>query len=86
LTHKKTIINIIFKLPLVIRSINIFVVSLLNRFRTSKGHLGLAQFIQNIPGGKVDILSGYSIGDCKQNNVYMHVSYSERFLRQRCGC
>jgi hypothetical protein len=35
--------------------------------------------IQGVPGGNVDILGGHSIGHSKQKNVYVHVSYSERF-------
>jgi hypothetical protein len=35
--------------------------------------------IQGVPGGKVNILGGHSIGHSKQENVYVHVSYSERF-------
>jgi len=36
---------------------------------------------QGVPGGKVNILGGHSIGHCKQKCLYEHVSYSERFLR-----
>jgi hypothetical protein len=38
-------------------------------------------FIQDVPGGKVSILLGHSIGHSKQNNVYVHVSCSEQFPR-----
>jgi hypothetical protein len=37
--------------------------------------------IQNVPGGKVNILGGISIGHSKQKTLYEHVSYSERFPR-----
>jgi hypothetical protein len=37
--------------------------------------------IQGVPGGKVSILGGHSIGHSKQTNVYVHVSYSERLPR-----
>ena len=39
------------------------------------------QDIQGVPGGKVNILGGYSIGHPKQKTSYEHVSYSERFPR-----
>jgi hypothetical protein len=44
---------------------------------------GLFQYThtQNVPGGKVSILGGHSIGHSKQESVYVHVSYSERFPR-----
>jgi hypothetical protein len=39
-------------------------------------------YIQDVPGGKVNILGGYSIGHYKQEKVYTYilvqVSYSER--------
>ena len=38
-------------------------------------------YIQGIPGGKVNILGGHSIGHSKQKTLYEHVSYSERFPR-----
>jgi hypothetical protein len=38
-------------------------------------------FIQNVPGGKVNILGGHGIGHSKQENVYVQMSYSERFPR-----
>jgi hypothetical protein len=37
--------------------------------------------IQGVPGGKMNILGGKSIGDSKQKTVFEHVSYSERFPR-----
>jgi hypothetical protein len=37
--------------------------------------------IQNVPVGKVNILGGHSICHSKQESVYVHVSYSERFPR-----
>jgi hypothetical protein len=37
------------------------------------------RIIQSVPGGKVNILGGYSIGHSKEKSVYEHVSYSERF-------
>jgi hypothetical protein len=43
--------------------------------RSVSGHL------QDVPGGKVNILGGHSSGHSKQNSVYVHVSYSERFPR-----
>jgi hypothetical protein len=36
---------------------------------------------QIVPGGKVSILGGYIIRHPKQESVYVHVSYSERFPR-----
>jgi len=33
-------------------------------------------------GGNVTILGGHGTGDSKQKLVYIHVSYSERFLRK----
>jgi hypothetical protein len=38
-------------------------------------------YIQSVPGEKVNILGGHSIGHSKQKNIYVHVSYSERFPR-----
>ena len=38
-------------------------------------------YIQGVPGGKVNILGGDSIGHSKQKTLYEHVSYSERFPR-----
>jgi len=38
--------------------------------------------IQGVPGGKVNILGGYSIGHSKQKTLYEYVSYSERFPRK----
>jgi hypothetical protein len=40
--------------------------------------------IQDVPGRKVNILGGHSIGHSKQKSVYVHVSYSERFPRYSC--
>jgi hypothetical protein len=37
--------------------------------------------IQVVPRGKVSILEGHSIGHSKQQSVYVHVPYSERFPR-----
>jgi hypothetical protein len=37
--------------------------------------------IQDVPGGKDNILGGHSIGHSKQKTLYEHVSYSERFPR-----
>jgi len=37
--------------------------------------------IQSVPGGKVNILGGHTIGHSKQKYLYEHVSYSERFPR-----
>jgi hypothetical protein len=37
--------------------------------------------IQNVPGGKINILGGRSIGHYQQKSVYVHVSYSEPFPR-----
>jgi hypothetical protein len=37
--------------------------------------------IQGVPGGKVNILGGYSIGHSKQKTLYEYVSYFERFPR-----
>jgi hypothetical protein len=36
-------------------------------------------YIQGVPGGKISILGGHSIGHSKQKSVYIHVFYSERF-------
>jgi hypothetical protein len=36
-------------------------------------------YTQVVPGGKFNILGGHSIGHSKQESVYVHVSYSERF-------
>ena len=36
---------------------------------------------EGVAGGKVNILGGHSIGHSKQNTLYEHVSYSERFPR-----
>jgi hypothetical protein len=38
--------------------------------------------IEDVPGGKVNILGGHSIGHSKEKILYVHVSYSERFLRR----
>jgi len=38
-------------------------------------------YTQGVPGGKVNILGGHSIGHSKQKCLYEHVSYSERFPR-----
>jgi len=35
--------------------------------------------IQGVPGGKVNILGGHSIGHSKQKSLYEHVPYSELF-------
>jgi hypothetical protein len=37
--------------------------------------------IQDVPGGKVNILRGHSIVHSDQKSVYVHVTYSERFPR-----
>jgi hypothetical protein len=37
--------------------------------------------IQDVPGGKVDILGDHSIGHSKQKIVYVHLSCSERLPR-----
>jgi hypothetical protein len=37
-------------------------------------------YIQEIPRRKVSILGGHSISHSKQNSVYVHVFYSERFV------
>jgi hypothetical protein len=37
--------------------------------------------IQSVPGEKVNILGGHSIGHSKQETLYEHDSYSERFPR-----
>jgi hypothetical protein len=40
------------------------------------------KYMQDVPGGKVSILWGHSIGHSKkEKGVYVHVSYSERFPR-----
>jgi hypothetical protein len=38
-----------------------------------------ANHIQSVPGGKINVLGGHSIGHSKQKIVYEHVSYPERF-------
>jgi hypothetical protein len=38
-------------------------------------------YIQDVPGGKDNILGGHSIGHSKQKILYEHVSYAERFPR-----
>jgi hypothetical protein len=38
-------------------------------------------YIQSVPGGKVNIRGGHSIGHSKQKCLYEYVSYSERFPR-----
>ena len=52
-----------------------FDTSLSHRIPVSNGS------IQSVPGGKVNILGGHSIGNSKQKCLYEHVSYSERFPR-----
>jgi hypothetical protein len=42
-------------------------------------HMWKIRNIQDIPGGKVDILGGHNIGHSKEKSLYEHVSYSERF-------
>ena len=37
--------------------------------------------MQGVPGGKINVLGGHSIGHSKQKTLYEHVSYSERFPR-----
>jgi hypothetical protein len=37
--------------------------------------------IEGVPGGKLNILGGHSIGHSKQETVYVHVSYCDRFPR-----
>jgi hypothetical protein len=53
---------------------------------SSPGHhsllIPLFDAIQGVPGGKVNILGGHSIGHSNQQFVRVHVSYSERFPRQ----
>jgi hypothetical protein len=43
-------------------------------------YIHLSKYIQDVPVGKVNILGGHSIGHSKQKSVYVHVSYSERFI------
>jgi hypothetical protein len=38
--------------------------------------------IQNVPGGKVNILGGHNTGHSKHRSVYVQVSYIEQFPRQ----
>jgi hypothetical protein len=40
-----------------------------------------SMYIQGVPGGKVNILGGHSMGHSKQKTLFEHVSYSERFPR-----
>jgi hypothetical protein len=44
-------------------------------------HIFFVASILGVPGGNVNILGGHSIGHYKQKSVYVHVSYSEWFLR-----
>jgi len=37
--------------------------------------------VQGVPGGKVNILGEHSFGHSKQKDLYVHVTYSERFPR-----
>jgi hypothetical protein len=37
------------------------------------------KIIQAVPGGKVNILGGHSIGHSRKESLYEHASYSERF-------
>jgi hypothetical protein len=37
--------------------------------------------MQDVPGGRVTILGGHSIGHSEQESVNVHVSYSERATR-----
>jgi hypothetical protein len=46
-------------------------------FLTIHDHL----IIQDTPGEKANILGGHSICLSKQESIYVHVSYSERFPR-----
>jgi hypothetical protein len=41
----------------------------------------VTRYIENVPRGKVNILGGHRIGHSKQQTTYVHVFYSERFLR-----
>jgi hypothetical protein len=45
------------------------------------GPLLTCYVLQGVPGGNVSILGGHNTGHSKQKNVYVHVSYSERFPR-----
>jgi hypothetical protein len=38
--------------------------------------------IQSVPGGKVNILGGHSIGHSKQKSIHAYVSNFKRFPRQ----
>ena len=44
-------------------------------------HICIYMYIQGVPGGKVHILGGHSIGHSKQKYLHEHVSYSEWFPR-----
>jgi hypothetical protein len=44
-------------------------------------YVSITTAIQGVPGGKVSILGGHSIGHSKQKCVHANVSYSERLLR-----
>jgi hypothetical protein len=37
------------------------------------------EVVQDVPGGKVNILGGHGIRNSKKKSLYEHVSYSERF-------
>jgi hypothetical protein len=41
---------------------------------------------QSVPGGKVNIPGGHSIGHCKQKSACIDVSYSARFPREQFYC
>ena len=43
--------------------------------------VGRVRTMQGVPGGKVNILGGHSIGHSNQKTLYEHVPYSERFPR-----
>jgi hypothetical protein len=42
--------------------------------------------MQDFPGGNINILGGHSIGHSKQENICVHMSYSERFPRELFHC
>jgi hypothetical protein len=46
-----------------------------------RGKNRLSGYIQSVPGGNASILEVHSIGHSKEENIYIHVAYCERFPR-----
>jgi hypothetical protein len=47
-------------------------------FQNCKALFETSYIYTGVPGGKVNILGGHSIGHSKKESLYEHVSYSER--------